>query len=126
LFFIDLFEISTANKKWILLGFPLFFISILFLYEKKSLSYSPDKIFLLNRGISSIENLNKTININIKEMCTTKWYKQFNLEFDAFSVNNFEKVMFIMDFTYTNLIKDEFYKCIFFRFGEIFSLFKNN
>lgn len=53
-------------------------------------------------------------------MCTTQWYKQFNLELTAFSVNNFEKVIFIMDYTFTNLIKDEFYKCIFFRSGEIF------
>ncbi len=80
----------------------------------------------MNREILLVENINETININTKEMCTTKWYKQFNLEFSAFSVNDFEKVIFIMDYTYTNLIKDGFYKCIFSRFGEIFILFKNN
>jgi len=53
-------------------------------------------------------------------MCTTEWYKHFNLEFNAFSVNNFSKVMFIMDDAYTNIIQDGFYKCIFFKFSKTF------
>ncbi|CAF1188133.1 unnamed protein product [Adineta steineri] len=50
-------------------------------------------------------------------MCTTKWYKQLQLEFNVFSVKNFTKVIFMMDYLYTNITDNGSYKCIFFHFG---------
>lgn len=56
-------------------------------------------------------------------MCTTKWYKQLYLEFNVFSMNNFEKVMFLMDDYYIrNINKDRLYKCVFFQYGKNFLL----
>jgi hypothetical protein len=109
-----------THKKWILRGFSFVFISILFLYGNIFLSYLSNKMFPLIEVTSLIENINQITNKNLKEMCTTKWYKHFNLEFNAFSVNNFSKVMFMMDDVYNNIIQDGFYNCIFFRFGETF------
>ena len=56
-----------------------------------------------------------------EEMCTSRWYKDLHLEFGAFSVNNFEKVMFLMDDSYRDVIRYRHYRCIFFRYGKIFS-----
>src|SRR4051812_29978845 len=82
----------------------------LILYERND--------FDLKNEISLYENVSGLINFNSQEMCTTKWYKNLHIEFNAFSVNYFEKVIFMMDPIYSNIIKDGFYQCIFFHFGK--------
>lgn len=57
-------------------------------------------------------------NIN-RGKCSTKWYKELHLEFNAFGVNHFEKVMFLMDDLYRTVIRNRIYRCIFFEFGKI-------
>jgi len=119
-YFIYLFKISTINKKYILRGFFfVILIVLLCIYEKQYLSILLNKIVPLNSQIYFIEKKNQSIKTNINQMCTTKWYKQLNLEFNVFSVNNFEKVMFMMDHAFTHIIKERFYKCVFFEYGEI-------
>ena len=55
-------------------------------------------------------------------MCTTKWYKVFDLEFDVFAGENFSKVIFLMDGSYSQKIQDGMFKCLFTKYGLIFSL----
>jgi len=120
LFYFILFKILTTNKKYILRGFCfVILIIILCIYEKQYLSILLNNIVSLNNQTYFIENKNESIKININQTCTTKWYKQLNLEFNVFSVNHFQKVMFMMDYNFTYIIKENFYKCIFFKYGEI-------
>ncbi len=54
------------------------------------------------------------------EMCSSRWYKGLNLEFGAFGTDKFSKVIFLMDSYYRKIVKDRFYKCIFFAVGKYF------
>jgi hypothetical protein len=53
------------------------------------------------------------------EICTTKWYKQYDLEFNVFSTEYFSKVIFLMDHGYSQRIPDDYYQCVFFQYGKI-------
>lgn len=53
-------------------------------------------------------------------ICRTKWYRRFHFEFGVFSVENFSKVIFLMDYSYTYPIKDGMFTCIFYEYGNIF------
>ena len=52
------------------------------------------------------------------DKCSTRWYKALNIEFEAFSVNNFGKVTFLMDAFYSKIVKDRLYSCVFFEASE--------
>ena len=52
-------------------------------------------------------------------MCTTQWYREYQLEFDVFSTENFTQVIFLMDHSYSNRISDGLYKCFFFKYGKM-------
>jgi hypothetical protein len=112
------------KHKWIFIGLCFVLICIFLAHlmldkGRRQFSSEYEKLLSLSmRKISLIEKFNRTN----RSMCTTKWYKQLNFEFNTFSVNNFEKVMFLMDDSYVNISKDRLYKCIFFQFGKrIFS-----
>jgi hypothetical protein len=72
-------------------------------------------IFYLN-WLNEI-HLIKKVSLKEDEMCTTQWYKEYHLEFDVFSTQNFSKVIFLMDQIYSNIIQDGLYQCLFFKYG---------
>ncbi|CAF4139090.1 unnamed protein product, partial [Rotaria sp. Silwood1] len=60
-----------------------------------------------------LDNSNASTLSQSPTMCATTWYKGLNLEFNAFGVNEFGKVMFLMDAYYAKIVQDGFYKCVF-------------
>ena len=107
----------NIHKIWIFIGFCWIFITDLILHG--------NRLYFFFR-YQTVDF--STINQSDRPMCSTKWYKQNHFEFNAFSVNNFEKVLFLMDDYYIKTIKNRFHKCIFFQFGTtnfIFILYKN-
>lgn len=77
-------------------------------------------------SMALFEKIDEESDLRFPATCTTQWYKQLHLEFGAFGVNHFEKVMFLMDDYYKNITKSLTYKCIFYRFGTNFIYWRNS
>ena len=95
------------NKLFIFYGFFFWILFTFSIYHK----------FIFN-AFNQIPSFSYLFEKEDTPLCTTKWYQQYHLEFEAFSIENFSQVIFLMDHSYSNVFEDGTFKCVFSHYGK--------